>query len=385
MAIRRTTKIGLVLSALALALVTACSTSAPTTQSTTGSANADTAALEKLYQGTEGEPPSSSPPVAKGASVWWVSCGLSIQDCSGPAEAAQEAAEKLGLDFHIADGKLNVGGGMAAAVRTALAAKPDAIILHGIPCPAVQQPLEEARIQGVKVLGVESLDCSDTGGPKLFTADMQYTTNAPTGVDYFRTWGELSADYLIAATGGQAKIINNAGVEPLQDAVNQGFLDRLASCPGCEIIDTVNFGSAEVVPNGPWIQSFRSALVRNPDATAVFLPFDSLISGAGGAKAIKESGLKVISFGGSGGAGAMQLVRDGSFTAVTGAHSPDWMGYAAVDQINRALNGQPAVPQGVGMRIVDAQHNLPRDPNTYYQTPIDFRAAYAKAWSAAGS
>jgi ribose transport system substrate-binding protein len=370
-------------------VVAACSTASTGGQSqataaATGSASVDTTALEKVFAGIETQPPTSAPSPARGKSVWWVSCGLSIPDCSVPAESAQAAAQKLGIDFHIADGKLNVGGGDAAAVRTALAARPDALIIHGISCPIIQQPLEEAKAQGVKVMGVESLDCSDTGGPKLFTTEMNYTASAQSGKQYFEAWGKISADYVIARSGGRAVVINNEGVEPLQQAINDGFLSEVKTCGGCRIVDTVKFSSADLTPNGPWIQAFRSSLVRNPTATAVFFPFDVNIATAGGAQAIKDIGRNLISFGGSGQAPAVDLVRSGVITAITGAHSPEWMGWAAVDAINRALNNQPTVPEGVGFRVVDAQHNLPSKPGAAYQTPIDFKAAYERAWGSAG-
>lgn len=341
----------------------------------------NTSGLDALFEGTEHEPPTEGP-AATDKSVWWISCGMAIPDCSVPANAAKEAAEKLGVDFHIADGKLNVGGGNEAAVRTALAAKPDALIIHGISCPIIQAPLQEAVDAGVEVMGVESLDCADTGGPDLFTAEMNYAEGAETGEQYFSKWGEISAEYVIAATQEKAKVIVNAGTEPLQALINDAFVAKLSECSECEVVETVEFGSADLAPEGTWIQQFRAALAQHPEATAVFLPFDVNIATAGGAQAIAESGLDLIGAGGSGQAPALDLVRDGKFTAATAAHSANWMGYAAIDNINRVLNGEETVPQGVGFRVVDVNHNLPASPETDYETPIDFKGLYEQLWSA---
>lgn len=360
--------------------VTACSSNA--SSGTTKQEVADnTSGLNALFEGTETQPPTTGPAMT-GKSVWWISCGMAIPDCSVPANAAKQAAETMGIDFHIADGKLNVGGGNEAAVRTALAAKPDALIIHGISCPIIQAPLQEAVDAGVKVMGVESLDCSATGGPKLFTTEMNYGEGAETSEAYFSKWGEIGAEYLIAATDGKAKVILNAGTEPLQALLNDAFVAKLKECSGCEILQTVEFSSADLAPEGTWIQQFRASLAQHPDANSVFLPFDVNIATAGGAQAIAESGLDLIGAGGSGQAPALDLVRDGKFTAVTGAHSATWMGYAAMDNINRALMGQPPVPQGLGFRVVDQNHNLPSTPESDYATPIDFKAAYEKLWSA---
>jgi ribose transport system substrate-binding protein len=338
--------------------------------------------LNALFEGTEHAPPTSGPAMTK-KSVWWITCGMSIPDCSVTANAAKEAAAKMGIDFHIADGKLNVGGGNEAAVRTALAAKPDALILQGISCPVVQAPLREAVDAGIEVMGAESLDCSVTGGPKLFTAEMNYSKSAPTGVDHFKEWGKLAAEYLIAATQGKARVIDNGGTEPLNVLVHDAFLARLKECGGCEVVQTLEFSSPDLVPDGPWIQKFRASLAQHPEANSVFLPYDTNIATSGGAQAIAESGLDLVgSGGGPGTAPALDLVRDGKFTAVTAAHSATWLGYAAMDNINRVLMGKDTVPQGVGFRVVDINHNLPSKPGSAYETPIDFKAAYEKLWAA---
>ncbi len=333
----------------------------------------------------EADPPTSGPPPAKGKLVYWVSCGMVIPDCSVPANSAKEAAQKLGINFKIADGKLNAGGGDAAAVRTALAAKPDVIIIHGISCPIVKQPLEEAKKAGVKVMGVEALDCSDPPAPAggaLFTANMLYAPKAKSGVEYFQAWGRITAQYMIAAMGGKMNYIQNHGTEPLQENVNIGFNDEMKKCSGCKKLDEVTFTSADLIPNGPWLQRFRAALVKNPTANAIMYPFDANTTGAGGAKAAHEALPDAKQFGGSGQAPALDLVRSGVMTAVTGAHSPVWMGYAAMDNINRVLNDKPTVPEGVGFRPVDKDNNLPSTPGTDYQSPIDFKAAYEKIWAA---
>lgn len=334
----------------------------------------------------ESEPPTEGPPPAKGKSVWWVSCGMQIPDCALPANNAKEAAKQLGIKFNIADGKLNVGGGNVTAMRTALAAKPDLMIIHGIGCPGIRQPLKEAKAQGVLVMGVESLDCSDppTNGEKLFTTEMKYSEKAVTGVDYFRAWGKVNAQYIIAATNGEAKYISNAGQEPLQKNVDIGFDEEMkASCPKCEQVQELEFNSADLVPNGPWIQEFRSALTRNTGKfNVVQVPFDVNLL-VGGAKALKDSGADAMLIGGSGSPASFDLVRSGQVTAITAAHSLEWMGFGAMDNANRALQDEETVPQGVGFRPVSKEHNLPPKGEGYV-SPIDWRAAYDKLWSSGG-
>jgi ribose transport system substrate-binding protein len=331
----------------------------------------------------ETKPPTEGPAPAKGKKVWWISCGQQVPDCNEPASGAQAAAKELGLDFHIADGKLNVAGGNATALRTALAAKPDAVIIHGIACPVIRQALNEAKAQKVKVMGVEALDCSDppTNGAKLFTADMNYAPKAPTTLEYFRAWGKITAQYMIASLAGKGKIINSQGTDPLMEAINDGWTEVIKTCKDCEGVDEFNFNSSDQIPNGPYVQRLKGAITKNPDADSVNMLFDANVVSAGGERAAHELNPELKLYGGSGQNEVTDLIRAGKVVAAPAAHSPEWMGWGAIDNINRVLQDQPTVPQGVGFRPVDKDHNMPASSGESYKSPVDFKAAYKELWS----
>lgn len=382
---RRTRVATVALLASAALALSACSTDGAEGSSSGAGASVgptSDAFMAELAKGYETPVPTTGPSAAKGKKVWWISCGESVPDCSVPAAAGKEAAGMLGIDFNIADGKLNAGGGNAAAVRTALAASPDALIVHGFSCAQAQQALQEANDAHVLVMGLEGMDCNEAGGtgPALFNVKMKYSATAETAVDYFQSWGTLAAKYAIGATGGHAKIVNNAGVEPLMTTIDQAFNAGLKACSGCAIAHSVHFGSPDYGPQGPWIQQFRSALAKNPTANAAYIPVDAGLSFSGGPQAVMQSGTKMITFGGTGGSAGMDLVRTGEMAAVTGAHDVKWMGYAAIDNINRALMGEDTVPQGVGSVVVDKNHSLPTKAGEGYSSSIDWKAAYMKLW-----
>ena len=171
-----------------------------------------------------GKPPKSAPAPAKGTDVWWISCGQAAEACSIPTHAAEVAAKKLGWEFHIADGRFDENGGYLSAVRTAVAANPDAIVIDGFDCPAAEAALEEAKAQHIVLMGLTSNDCSSSGGPELFSAEMKYGENATSVSEFNKSWGERAASYLIEATGGQAKVINEEGTsEGLEQEVSAAF------------------------------------------------------------------------------------------------------------------------------------------------------------------
>jgi ribose transport system substrate-binding protein len=338
--------------------------------------------MAELYKGNYTEPPTTSPPGAKGKSVWWISCGQALPSCSEPAAVAAQAAKALGIDFHIADAKLNVAGAGLTAIRTALAAKPDAIVEYGLGCESMQGALEDAKTQGVPVLGLQVPDCSDNGGPHLFTIPEIYNTDFQDSKAFWEEYGRYSADYAIAASGGKAKLIISAGADPNQVDVTNGFTQELKKCSGCSIVATVKYATPDLVPNGPWIQAFRAALVQHPEATAVYFNWDVMMSALGGAQAIKESGRKLLSFGGQGVPDGLDLVREGKITAASTAETVGWNAYAGMDSVNRFLNKKPPAPEGIGFAVVDQSHGLPPAAGTSWEPPnVNYAADYKKAWS----
>lgn len=338
--------------------------------------------LDKVLKGNESAPPSSSPPPAKGKSVWWISCGQQTQSCASYAAAGKAAAEALGWDFHLADGNLNQANGYATAIRTALAAQPDAIVQDAFSCSTVQPELQRAKEQGVPVLGLETLDCSDAGtGPALFTIPMVYSKAYPDNKAWWTGWGAWSADYLAASSGGTAKVITSMGQgDPQFELMNNGFKSELAKCGGCSILSDVPWTVSDLAPNGPWVTALRNALIKYPDADYVWWPFDTNGVDSGGAKAVMQSGSKAKVVSGIGTGPGLDLIRSGQMYAEGAARSSEWLSWAAMDQVNRHFNNQPSVPQGVGFTSIDKSRNLPGSSGQGYQTSVPFEQLYKKAW-----
>jgi ribose transport system substrate-binding protein len=327
-------------------------------------------------------PPTTGPPVAKNKTVWWMGCGNSVPACKLLSDSGAAAAKLLGWSFHVADGNLNQNGGYATAIRTALAAHPDALVIQGMDCAKIEQPLREAKAQGVPVLGVQSIDCSDEtpGAPSLIPVHMLYANNAPTLKQYYNSFGVNAAKYLIAAAKGKARVIANLGKGGFYTYMNQGFMSAMAACSGCKIVDDVQWADADTAPNGPWIQAFTAALAKNPTANGVFIPFDSLMTTSGGLQAIKDSGLQLTVVGANGNDPAtIAALRAGQVTAITAAQDFRWLSYGAMDELNRFFNHQPSVPEGIGPTVVDLHHAVPAAGQAY-TSPIPWLQDYKKLW-----
>ena len=357
------------------------SNSSSAAQSGAGPSN-DAPTLAQLLKGNEGTPPTSSPPAATGKSIWWISCGQQAESCAQFAAAGKDAAEALGWEFHLADGNLNNANGYATAMRTALAAHPDAIVQDAFSCSTDQPELQQAKQQGVAVIGLETTDCSDAGnGPSLFTVPMIYSDTYPDNKAWWTGWGQVSAEFIAADSGGTAKVITAHGQgDPQFDFLKAGFQDVMAKCSGCSVVAEVPWTTADLAPNGAWVTALRNALVQHPDATYVWWPFDTNAVLSGGAKTVLQSGSKAKVVSGLGTGPALDLIRSGQLYAEGVARSDAWLSWAAIDQLNRHFNNQPSAPQGLGFVAIDSTHNMPAQTGANYQTPVDFKALYKKAW-----
>jgi ribose transport system substrate-binding protein len=372
----------------ALSVLTACGSSDGAgpggSTKTTAASVAGVPTMAQLYKGLGEAPPTTGPTPPKDKTVWWVSCGDKIPACATPTNSAREAAALLGWTLKVADGNLNAGGGFQTALRQAIAAKPDAIIVSAMDCALIEQPLKEAKADGIPVVGALANDCdspvSGNGGSALFAGPSKYTTSAPTTADYLKSWGTAGAAYIINKSGGKAKIINAVLQAPIGEAIDAGFTSELKKCGGCSIVDSFTFQATDTTAGGPFGQALQAALVKNPDADVVYMALDSELQGGGGVQIVKQSGRDILVVGGQGVDPAVAaMAKKGDIAALTTVQSPRWPAYAAMDTVVRLLAEEPTVNEGVGVIVVDAEHGIGSD-GVVKSTSFDVKAAYSKLW-----
>ncbi len=89
---------------------------------------------------------------------------------------------------------------------------------------------------------------------------------------------------------------------------------------------------------------------------------------------------KITVVGGEGAAPVMDLLRSKRGVDVVLGQSAPWWGYAGVDTAIRTFAGEKAVAEGIGFQLVDRSAEVPAQGG--YETAVDFKAAYLKAWGA---
>jgi ribose transport system substrate-binding protein len=340
--------------------------------------------LSKAYAGTDGSLPTSSPPAAKGKTVWILSCSQSAPGCAVPAQAALQAAHAIGWKAKVLDGKFDPTT-WNTLVRSAAAAKPDALILDAVDCAAVQASLGAAKKAGVKIYGFYSFDCNDSyvkGQPEF---DGQLALSPWKNYADFveNQFAKTQAAYAITKTGGKAAVIQPYETDvAVAHHIADGYDRWMSTCKGCKVYK-VPFTGADLI-SGKLQAKMAAALSRYPDANVVAAPYDAtILLGIGPAvAAARASGRKLLLTGGEGLAPNIGLIEKGVQDFAAGVPAA-WVGWAAIDGVNRVFNGAPQVSEGLGNGAIDKAHNLPTktpfyDGNTRSQ---DYRSVYKKLWT----
>lgn len=376
--------IGAVVAACAAGLLVGCGGSDDEGKKSAGTASGGqvstqaASAIDRLYEGTYQAPPESAPRPMAGRRVWLISPGQNVSTFSAAIGGAAEAARAIGWTTKVYDTK----GDQAAignGIRQAVAGKAEAIVLYAIDCASAKAPLGEARAAGIRVVAAEGLDCDETnpGEQPLFDGAVTYVEGS------FREWiaayGETQADWLIADRDGAATTIAFTNNEQQAAVVlGRAFDRRMAECADCKV-ERVAFSFGDM---GSKLQNAAGqALLRNPNANAVQVPADGLITGGVG-PAVQSSGRELAVMGGEGQSANVDLVRAGKQQTAGIGIPVEWEGYAAIDTLNRLFHGEQGVSSGIGLQVFDRDHNLPE--SGAYAPPVDFRAAYRAAWGVDG-
>lgn len=369
---------------------TAPEATAPATDAPASVLDEATAAVQANLAGTDRPLPTSSPAVFPEANVWVISCTQTAPGCAAPAAGIEEAGGEMGWKVTIFDGQ-GTPDVFAEGIRSAIADGADAVVLDAVDCVLVTAALQEARDAGVIVFATGSFDCDDplVGGEPLFDGQLMF------GDASYLEFAEgvaarSSADYVIAATGGEAKVVALSQSDALigQHLYN-GFAARIAECDACEIVESVSFTVTDLI-TGQLAPKIDAALTAHPEANAVYSPYDAPLL-LGVAQSVVGSGrndeLTVV--GGEGLEPNIALISGNQGQDMAFGYAAVQSGWAVADAVNRLLNGEPVVDSGIGLQTIDVDNNLPAsggyDGNLDADgNPVrDYRAAYRQLWGLA--
>lgn len=344
--------------------------------------------VEALFAGTFTTPPADSPPPAEGKKVWFISLDQSIPVASNTTSVAKEAADALGWDVTVFDSKSDPATANNG-LNQAVASGADAVVSLYWDCATIKAGLLSAKKANVTRVAIEAVDCDDA---PLFDHVVSYNTlpefygGLPGEFTNFGPgYQRMLADYLIAKAGEEAKLmfVTETDLGVLKRLTDAG-LDELSKCEACEVVNV----EISLADYGPGLQQkVEQALLQHPDIDGLMVLSDSMLS-TGGIAALKSADLwgKVIISGGEGSREMVPVMRDYPLDWAFGVFPVEWEAYASMDALNRIFNGEDPVAQtGMGLQLVDHDHNLPTTGDTLVPTnagePIDYAAAYTSAWA----
>jgi len=334
-----------------------------------------------LYKETFNPPDTGTRIAAKGRKLAILSLGQASPSTALPVNAAAEAGQQLGWTVHILDVQFDPRRA-SGLIREAISLGVHAIITT-IDCGYAADAFAEAKGKGILIAPLAAFDCTDptaagAAGTAQFTTFVNYGVSQLDNARFMASTGALAASVLIAATKGTAKVL--AFTDPAVTVLtytHAGFLAQMARCSGCTVLESVNLASTE--PPAALQAKVSDALARHPDANAIRSSHSSATQ-LYIAPALVASGRQseVLVIGGEGSARDLDLIRTRQGLNLTVSADTVWFGWAIVDAVNSAFNGEAPRPAGMGVMLVDKDHNLP--PSGPVQHNINFKGIYRKAW-----
>jgi ribose transport system substrate-binding protein len=339
-----------------------------TTAATGGSAELQAIVDKTSAAPTEFTGPQESPPAAKGKFVVSIPCALAAEGCARTDRGVRDGAKAIGWRVQTIDPAGDTQK-MNDAVDKAVQLGADAIVLGSIDPSVVAASIKRAKAKGVQVVaassGTEDVPPEKSGVPHDVSVDP-------------KAQGEAIAAYVATASGGKAKIgiLNDPAYGYDRNAV-AAMKETWKKCAGCDIVFDEQFSFADLGPN--YASQVSALLKSHPDVDWVVPCCDA--AAAPIVPILAELGLtdKVKLAATNGNLQNLSFVSKGQQAATVGA-PVEWAGWAAIDNLNRLLNGEEVVADdGLPVRLL-TQDNVEPYLKTGWTGDVDFQAAYKKLW-----
>lgn len=336
------------------------------------------------FKGTYKAPDPATRIAAKGIRIAIISRGQQSPSSKIPTDAAAEAARALGWNVLRYDLELDPRKA-GQAVKEAIQVGVHGIVTN-IDCAYASQEFAEAKAKGILIIPLFAFDCTDktvtgSAGPSQFTTFVNYTgtgertdpgrQNAAAGV--------LAANAVILATNQQAKVLAfSETTSTILNYMHIGFVSQIKKCSTCQLLEEIKYTASDVA-SGALRGMVDDALRRHPEVTAIRGPNSTAIQAAI-SPALQDAKMqnKVVVVGGEGLPADLDLIRAKQGLNITLSFDTPWHAWAAIDTLNSRLNGEDGRYPGVGVMLIDREHNLP--PSGPVQHNINFKDVYKKAW-----
>jgi ribose transport system substrate-binding protein len=315
--------------------------------------------------------PTSAPKLAEGKHIAYLSSNQQNDASRTWGTFIQEIGKTVGWEVTVIDGR-GTPVGWQEGLNQAIALKVDGIVMDA-DAASLQPQIEEAKKQGITVVGIHA---SGFPGPQPELGLFVNIQQDP------RDIGRAQADWIIEHSNGTARVVVTSHCEyAIACAKAHATEDRIKECPGCEVLEFSNSPIAEVAQRQPalvtaWVQNYGTPLYITSvaDYTADYqIP------------ALRAGGVKsedVIIVSADGNQSAYERIRaGGQYQLVTASEPYEMQAYQAIDELNRAFNGEEPsgfvqTPYLVTPENIDAEGG---DKNTFIPSN-DYAKKYMELW-----
>jgi ABC-type sugar transport system substrate-binding protein len=305
----------------------------------------------------------------KGKTIWYISLTQAIPFIANISNAVKEAGAEAGMKVVVFDGKGDVGT-WNQGVDQAVAQGADGIILQGIDPTLVKNGLAKAKAKNIPVI-----DSFNQNPDEVAPGIAAHVTT-----DFTRD-GKVMADYVLSKTNCDANVlVFTQSIFHLLVNMNEGIKSEFKRlCPECKL-KFVEVDPAKMTTSlGPQTQV---ALRRDPKVNFIMAAYDGMASLQ--VPAMQGIGSKVPIISHDGAPQNLEYVRDGKLQVADLSFPPaDYTGWAQVDQIGRAMQGDKPEGISVPVQLFD-KDNVPSDVTKAFPSFGDFRSAFKKVWALDG-
>ena len=261
------------------------------------------------------------------------SIGLSVSTQNNPffvslVDGAEKAARDLGVELSVADAGDDVTK-QVADIEDLIAKDISVLIVNPVDSDAVAGAVQSAIDQGIKVISVDRV----VNG---VTVDCEIASDNVAGA-------ELATQYIVDTLGENIKVAELQGTSGASAAIDRGTgFHNIADAKLTVLASQVaNFDRTE------GMTVMENMLQANPDIQAVFAANDEMALGA--VEAITGAGKDILVVGFDATDDAIAAIKEGRMAA-TIAQQPDLIGYTAVENAVKLINGE-SIPSSIPVEV----------------------------------
>lgn len=340
-------------------------------EASSGGSSAECASLEKPTRLKWEGPTEAVKPTGGKQLVVLIPTALELEAAGRPVKGMEEAISALGWESQVLDGE-GTPSVYNKNIQQAINLHAAAIITDGVDPALVKNSLEDARSHGIVVISD-----AETGDPEVSPTPPSTGYYADVSPDE-TAMGELIGEAIVCAGNEEANLLAFEDAEYASvSKFIEAAVEAVENCPGCSVNEVVETQATEVqsqIPsetvNDIRTDSSINAVLSGYDPVPVFqIP------------ALKSAGLldDVKLYSEYGDSQNLEFIREGTQEA-TVAVPYEWSGWAAVDEMLRAMNEQKLVNENIPFALITKQVNLPPKGEAFTASEVDYAGEYKKLW-----